>query len=217
MKYYDDVKTFHDKFGLVTPDTYFHIPTDLYEFRVKFFEEEFLEYLESYDTRDLGTAVDSLIDLVYITCGAALLHGLKSEIFESSTNPGVFMIPQDSRVKRIERPHFLSLEDHHRLRTSIRSCIEAYRMAYVRNNEEGIAQAFNGLFWSCIYGAELMSFYQKRWDLLWEDVQRANMSKERALSKDQSKRGSTWDVFKPAGWIGPRTDELVAKMVAGDL
>jgi predicted HAD superfamily Cof-like phosphohydrolase len=34
-------------------------------------------------------------------------------------------------------------------------------------------------------------------------VQKANMSKERAVSKDQSKRGSTFDVIKPEGWTGP--------------
>lgn len=41
----------------------------------------------------------------------------------------------------------------------------------------------------------------------WKDgqraVHRANMAKERAMSKDQSKRGTTLDVVKPAGWYGP--------------
>ena len=217
MKYYNDVKAFHDKFGLVTPDSYFQIPTDLYEFRVKFFEEEFHEYVESFETRDLGTAIDSLIDLVYITCGAALLHGFKPDIFNSPNMLSAFGDPQDRQTSRIERPHFLSMEDHHRFRTSIRRCIELYRIAYIRNDEAGIAQTFNGIFWSCIQAAEMMSFYQKRWDALWDDVQRANMSKERAVSKDQSKRGSTWDVFKPEGWIGPRTEEMVNKMIAGEL
>lgn len=41
------------------------------------------------------------------------------------------------------------------------------------------------------------------WQQLWNEVQRANMSKVRAQSKDESKRGSSLDVIKPAGWTGP--------------
>jgi len=38
---------------------------------------------------------------------------------------------------------------------------------------------------------------------LWNEVQRANMSKVRASSESQSKRGSSLDVIKPEGWRGP--------------
>lgn len=41
------------------------------------------------------------------------------------------------------------------------------------------------------------------WQQLWNEVQRANMSKVRAQSADESKRGSSLDVIKPAGWTGP--------------
>ena len=44
------------------------------------------------------------------------------------------------------------------------------------------------------------------WDQLWDDVQRANMTKERAAADgSNSKRGSDLDVIKPAGWVGPDT------------
>lgn len=39
------------------------------------------------------------------------------------------------------------------------------------------------------------------WDQLWADVQRANMAKERGVTK----RGHAVDVTKPVGWIGPQT------------
>lgn len=35
------------------------------------------------------------------------------------------------------------------------------------------------------------------------EVQRANMSKERALKAEDSARGSVWDVIKPKGWTAP--------------
>lgn len=41
------------------------------------------------------------------------------------------------------------------------------------------------------------------WEDLWKEVQRANMTKERATSAAQSKRGSAIDVIKPPGWKGP--------------
>lgn len=41
------------------------------------------------------------------------------------------------------------------------------------------------------------------WPRLWEEVQRANMAKERATSAGQSKRCTALDVIKPLGWIPP--------------
>lgn len=41
------------------------------------------------------------------------------------------------------------------------------------------------------------------WELMWAEVQQANMSKVRATSSDQSKRGTSFDVVKPAGWEPP--------------
>lgn len=40
-------------------------------------------------------------------------------------------------------------------------------------------------------------------DALWDEVQRANMTKVRAGNADESKRGSVLDVVKPPGWIAP--------------
>lgn len=48
------------------------------------------------------------------------------------------------------------------------------------------------------------------WDTLWNDVQRANMSKVRANPDgSNSKRGSSFDVVKPAGWVGPHTNLIL--------
>lgn len=44
------------------------------------------------------------------------------------------------------------------------------------------------------------------WDVLWADVQRANITKERGVTH----RGHAIDVRKPAGWVGPRTEEILA-------
>lgn len=43
------------------------------------------------------------------------------------------------------------------------------------------------------------------WEVLWDDVHRANMSKVRGPTK----RGHQVDVTKPEGWRGPRTHEIL--------
>lgn len=43
----------------------------------------------------------------------------------------------------------------------------------------------------------------------WSRVHAANMKKIRALREEDSKRGSTYDVVKPPGWIAPKLDDLV--------
>ena len=43
----------------------------------------------------------------------------------------------------------------------------------------------------------------------WRRVHRANMSKVRAYSADDSKRNSTHDVVKPQGWVAPDHSDLV--------
>lgn len=44
------------------------------------------------------------------------------------------------------------------------------------------------------------------WDVLWADVQRANMAKVRGVTK----RGHKVDVTKPPGWQGPQTEKILA-------
>lgn len=41
------------------------------------------------------------------------------------------------------------------------------------------------------------------WEQIWQEVQRANMAKERAPHAGASKRKSVYDVIKPAGWMPP--------------
>jgi len=51
--------------------------------------------------------------------------------------------------------------------------------------------------------ALFMGINPKQWAVGEGAVQDANMAKERATSEGQSKRGTTLDVVKPAGWTGP--------------
>ena len=49
------------------------------------------------------------------------------------------------------------------------------------------------------------------WEELWNEVQSANMRKVRAVRAEESKRGTTWDVVKPDGWIAPDIEGVLAR------
>jgi predicted HAD superfamily Cof-like phosphohydrolase len=51
------------------------------------------------------------------------------------------------------------------------------------------------------------------WQAGWDAVQAANMSKERALSNEdtRSKRGSSYDVVKPDGWTAPDIEGVLSR------
>lgn len=69
---FQDIKDFHNKYGLSYGGPPRELPPDLADFREGFLEEEVDEYLAA-DT--LALKLDALVDLVYVALGTALLHG----------------------------------------------------------------------------------------------------------------------------------------------
>ncbi|MCA1806347.1 MAG: nucleoside triphosphate pyrophosphohydrolase family protein [Actinobacteria bacterium] len=129
---FDDVGDFHRKFELSTfPDNCAPnlLNEDLFEFRLRFLEEELQEFKDGYKAGNLAEVADALIDLVYVAMGTA---------------------------------HFMGLP----------------------------------------------------WQELWEEVQRANMTKERASSVESSKRHHHFDVIKPPGWTPPDIEGVLARWQA---
>jgi len=213
MSYSKDVRDFHDKFGLVTPPAFTFLAPDLLKFRVGFFYEELKEYEDSFDQGDLGTAIDSLIDLVYITCGAALLHGIQPAEFDFAVENPVDNTFTVGRTENYNGPVFLSKDLHTELSEKFHRAIDAYKSAHAANNTAGVKDSLVAIYQNAVFGAAEMGLTQDCWDEFWADVQRANMSKERATKASDSKRGSTFDVIKPAGWKAPDTEGILAKWV----
>lgn len=52
---------------------------------------------------------------------------------------------------------------------------------------------------------------------LWTDIHLRNMEKVRATKDTMGKRGSTFDVVKPKGWVGPRTEDIIKEAGHKDL
>jgi predicted HAD superfamily Cof-like phosphohydrolase len=75
-----------------------------------------------------------------------------------------------------------------------------FRVSAISDDLPGMADALIDLVYVAMGTAYLMGL---PWQALWDEVQRANMSKVRANSASESKRGSSLDVVKPTGWKGP--------------
>lgn len=56
--------------------------------------------------------------------------------------------------------------------------------------------------------AAMMGVTNEMWQELWDNVQTANMTKVRATNASQSKRGTSLDVVKPAGWVAPEAKHI---------
>ena len=215
--YCADVKLFHEKFQLSVPPKFTYLADDLHKFRVAFLREEYQEYVDSYRDLDLGTALDSLIDLVYIACGTALMHGYTPEqtvkFTEKHSGTGAFVgrVFSTHNEPFKSRPGLLSKGQHTLFCEFIEDAISSYEFFHLNRLQNGVEVSLSSVYLNCMACAVAMGLSLECWTELWDDVQRANMSKERVLRAEDSKRGSTWDVRKPTGWIPPHTEEILAK------
>ena len=78
------------------------------------------------------------------------------------------------------------------------------------------AQVFDGLIDLVYVAYGLAHIEGYPWTEGWDEVQRANMTKERATDATASLRGGTWDVIKPPGFKPPDIEGLLKKFGWGD-
>ncbi len=75
MNIFNDIKEFHEKFGLEYKGGPRMISPELFEFRSNFMMEELREYVEAMGRGDATGALDALVDLTYVVLGTAYVHG----------------------------------------------------------------------------------------------------------------------------------------------
>ncbi len=106
-----------------------------------------------------------------------------------STPPGPRIVPEDLLQFRIKflKEELKELED-----------------AIAANDMVGVFDALLDLVYVAHGTAHIFGF---PWHAGWDYVQAANMAKIRAEPNgSNSRRGSSWDVVKPPGWVGPEGD-----------
>ncbi len=86
--------------------------------------------------------------------------------------------------------------------------VREFREAHDAGDLLGAADALVDLAY-VLHGTALMMGLP--WPRLWETVQEKNMLKVRALHAADSKRGTTYDVVKPAGWTPPDHREALGE------
>jgi predicted HAD superfamily Cof-like phosphohydrolase len=72
MNLFNDIKEFHEKFGLDYQGPPRQLDLELRVFRKDFMKEELTEYCQS---DDLHGQLDALVDLVYVALGTAYMQG----------------------------------------------------------------------------------------------------------------------------------------------
>lgn len=86
--------------------------------------------------------------------------------------------------------------------------LDEFIEGYNEDDQAKMADALIDLVYVAMGTAHFMGL---PWQELWKDVQQANMRKVRAQSDgSNSKRGSSFDVVKPEGWVGPKTEEILS-------
>jgi len=117
----------------------------------------------------------------------------------------VLAFQQKFRVPMASEPSWMPLELFKFRREFLYEELREFEAAVLTGDMHGAADALVDLAY-VLHGTALIMGLP--WPMLWDEVQRKNMLKERAERADQSKRSSTYDVIKPAGWTPP--DHTVA-------
>lgn len=77
------------------------------------------------------------------------------------------------------------------------------------HKEGNIYEISDGLIDLIYVASGLLNLMNMPTQALWNDVQARNMQKIRATKDNVGKRGSTFDVIKPEGWLPPRTKDII--------
>lgn len=211
-----DVIQFHNKFGIVTPsDTTIDIDLNLVTFRTIFLEEELTEFEDASlflipnspstncDFMQADSA-DALIDLVYIVSGTLAIHGIQSVIETEYDEPDT----------TLEIPFTLSDNTSYLFDIATAEIAEIKTHINEYRNHKHIDEVIASLLSIAArtkYIAKMLGMTPELWAELWNDVQRANMTKVRATNANQSKRKSSYDIIKPHDWQPPQTAEILKK------
>lgn len=86
MSLIEDVKAFHERYGIPYLSKPGLLDDATFDYRLKFLYEELDEFTVAHNKDDLVGAVDGLLDLVYVALGTLLNMGLSTKQIEQCWN-----------------------------------------------------------------------------------------------------------------------------------
>jgi predicted HAD superfamily Cof-like phosphohydrolase len=89
--------------------------------------------------------------------------------------------------------------------------LDELRKAHDEGNLEDAVDALIDLEVVLLGTVQFMGISPEAYQEHWDEVHRANMAKERCTDASQSKRGTSLDIFKPAGWTAPDHAPIISK------
>ena len=217
---FEDVEKFQTKFGVPMPDHQSILNDEAYNFRVGFLREEQKEFIDSHVNKDFAGCIDALLDEVYVACGTSLMMGVKHLDWMSaydyiSNNEKSTSLLEMDKLATTNGPRFLSDEEYNKAISLLELNLNNFIHFHYYGKIDGCTRAMTAIVSVCYSIAHRMGLDWATWRELWDDVQRANMTKVRATDASQSKRKTSLDVIKPMGWEKPKGDLILEKYFPG--
>lgn len=211
---FEDVKAFQTKFDVPMPFNLSLLSDEAYNFRIGFLQEEQNEFIDSHEKKDFVGCIDALIDEVYVACGTSLMMGVDNISWLQAFDEIMFKENEISvlnldKLPNISGPRFLTQEEYNKAISLLKLNLNNFIHYHYYGNLHHCTKSMTSLVSVCYSISNYMGINWMTWRELWDDVQRANMSKVRATDASQSKRKTSLDVVKPAGWIGPNGEAIL--------
>lgn len=89
--------------------------------------------------------------------------------------------------------------------------LDELKKAHAEGNLEDAVDALIDLEVVLLGTVQFMGISEEAYEEHWDEVHRANMTKERCTDASQSKRGTALDIRKPEGWIKPSHQPIIDK------
>jgi predicted HAD superfamily Cof-like phosphohydrolase len=122
-----------------------------------------------------------------------------------------FHYKYDVRTSLVDKPHIPARDVLDFRRKFLQEELDEFQLAYTSVDIEKSLDALIDLVYVAYGTAILMGISPRCWQECWDEVQRANMTKMRAPTAGDSKRGHELDVVKPEGWRPPTFSEILRK------
>lgn len=227
---FQDVVDFQNKYGIEMAAKPTLLDMDMGNFRLRFLNEELDETVSAFLRKDLPEFFDGLLDLVYVAAGTSAIFGFDWWHHFSDAHyrkmvvvdPEYNLVTLDPTRTEISYVHDWARKAYQDVRRvpnwpkhdpfmlkvldDLHSIINKISGGYLDDDLDTMAQQLGYMSHGVMATAVVCGL---PWQAGWNAVHEANMKKVRVDRPENSKRGSGFDVVKPAGWTPPDIQQVL--------